>query len=261
MKLKLLQAALLCFLLLAGGTAIAQLPARSTPGPSIAAVADIDREHAAAQPASTSSPWLIPFISAAAGVFGALIGGYFGTRNAKAAIIQKTNELEIAAIDYRISEFIAPFEQLSIENLKLSRELKRSHGGEIFRTLPALLDPDWKKGLSAGDRALVDAIVENGKILREMILTHGGAVSTAIRPHLAAASMHFRMLSLADAGSLENDAKRYEAYVYPRQLDGALTLERSRLETRREKLRSQPAVGHGPIEDLKIPHDLAVTVS
>jgi hypothetical protein len=207
-----------------------------------------------AQPFTTLS-WLNPLISAAAGVVGALIGGYFATRNARATIIQKTNEVEIAAIDRRISDFIAPYEQLSLENLKLSRELKRSRG-DTFRTLTALLDPDWKTGLSAGDKALVDAIVNNGASLRQMILTSGGAVSTVIRPHLAAASMHFRMLSLADAGSLENDAKRYEDYVYPRQLDGALALERARLETRKELLRNKPDMRHGPIDELEIPPHL-----
>jgi len=208
------------------------------------------------QPFTTLS-WLNPLISAAAGVTGALIGGYFATRNARATIIQKTNEVEIAAIDRRISDFIAPYEQLSLENLKLSKELKRSRGN-AFRTLTALLDPDWKTGLSAGDRALVEAIVNNGASLRQMILMNGGAVSTVIRPHLTAASMHFRMMSLADAGSLENDAKRYEDYVYPRQLDGALALERTRLETRRELLRSKPDIRHGPIAELEIPSHLKI---
>ncbi|MGY4395374.1 hypothetical protein ACVWZA_000535 [Sphingomonas sp. UYAg733] len=192
------------------------------------------------------------------GLLGVLAGGYFATRNSKAAIVQKTNELEIASIDSRLSGFVAPFEQLSLENLKLSRELKRQHGGDTFRTLPALLQPGWKDGLGMGDRTLVDAIVENGAKLREMILAHGGAVSPTVRPHLAAASMHFRMLALADAGSLDPDPDRYAAYVYPRQLDGALALERARLELRREVLRSMPDTSHAAMADLVLPHELAL---
>lgn len=242
-----------------------------------AAAAPRDRGQAAASPipASPSAPikapaapvpppsppaappvWLVPLISAVSGLIGAFIGGYFATRNAKAAIVQKTNELEIASIDSRLGDFVAPFEQLSAENLRLSRELKRRHGGDAFRTLLALLDPDWKDGISPGDRALVDALVENGTALRGMILAHGGAVSPAIRDHMAAAAMHFRMLSLAYQGSLDPDPAWYQDYVYPRQLDGVIALERDRLEARRELLRSKPDIAHSTIGELEIPEAL-----
>ena len=46
--------------------------------------------------------------------------------------------------------------------------------------------------------------------------------------------------------------------VPARELDGALALERERLEARREKLRSAPAENHGPIDDLKLPHNLEI---
>lgn len=211
----------------------------------------------ASAPSTPAAPtWPTALVTAAAGLLGALAGGYFATRNAKAAIVQKTNELEIASIDCRLSNFIAPFEQLSLENLMLARELKRRHGGDKFRTLPALLKPGWRDSLSPGERTLVDAVVDNGSKLRDMILADGGAVSPRIRPHMAAASMHFRMLSLAHAGSLDPDPERYAAYVYPRQLDGALALERDRLERRREVLRSQPEVPHAAIADLRLPKEL-----
>ena len=202
--------------------------------------------------------WLTAVISGISGVLGALVGGKYATRNARRALVQKTNELEIGSIDRRLSDFVAPFEQLSTENLLLARELKRKHGSEAFRTLPALLEPGWKDGLSPGDRALVDAVVDNGRKLREMILAHGGAVSSVIRPHLAAASTHFRMLDLAYKGSLDPDPKRYASYVYPRQLDGALALERQRLERRKEKLRSKPDEMHKAIPELALTPDLAL---
>jgi len=255
------------FLIIAAGAAIAapmpnhgniaakDQPAMVSTGPADATPAIISPTTAPAPASSTSPAWL-PLISAISGLIGAFIGGYFATRNAKAAIVQKTNELEIASIDERLGNFVAPFEQLSAENLKLSRELKRRHGGEAFRTLPALLDPEWKQTLSSGDRALVDALVENGTTLRRMILDHGGAVSPAIRDHMAAASMHFRMLSLAYQGSLDPDPAWYAAYVYPRQLDGVLSLERDRLEARRELLRIKPDVPHSAIGDLTIPDGL-----
>lgn len=237
-------------------TAIAQVPIAALKQPMSQPPASIANFIAA--PSSSGAAWLTPAISALAGLLGAFIGGYFATRNAKAAIVQKTNELEIEAIDKRITDFIAPYEQLSLENLKLSREIKRGRDPDKFRTLVALLDPNWKKGLSPGDKAVVDGIVENALALREMILKHGGAVSSAIRPHLAAASMHFRMLGLADAGSLENDPVRYKDYVYPRQLDDVLALERQRLEARRELLRSRPDTSHRAIEDLIVPSALTL---
>ncbi len=202
--------------------------------------------------------WLTPVISAAAALGGALVGAWVATRNAKAGIVQKTNELEIASIDKRVGDFLAPFEQLSAENLKLARELKRTQGEEDFRTLPALLKAGWKEGLGKGDRTLLDAVVENGAALRTLILQHGGAVSPAVRPHLAAASMHFRMLALAYASSLEPDPQRYSSYVYPRELDGALALERRRLEDRRELLRSRPDTSHPAMQDLRLPANLAL---
>jgi hypothetical protein len=202
--------------------------------------------------------WLTPLISGISGVLGAVVGGYFATRNAKGAVVQKTNELEIESIDRRLGEFVAPFEQLSMENLVLARELKRRHGGDGFRTLPALLERGWKERLTTGDRALVDAVVSNGRRLRKMILAHGGAVSPAIRLHLAAASTHFRMLDLAYEGSLDPDPERYASYVYPRELDGALALERRRLETRKEELRSSPDKTHVAIPELVLPPEFAL---
>ena len=200
--------------------------------------------------------WLTPLISGISGVLGAAVGGYFATRNAKAAVVQKTNELEIESIERRLSDFVAPFEQLSTENLMLARELKRRHGGDDFRTLPALLERGWKERLSTGDRTLVDAVVDNGRRLRKMILAHGGAVSSTVRPHLAAASTHFRMLNLAYEGSLDPDPERYASYVYPRELDRALALERQRLELRKEQLRSSPDTTHSAIPELVLPPEL-----
>lgn len=203
--------------------------------------------------------WVTPLITALAGLLGAVIGGHFATRNAKAGFVQKTNELEVASIDRRLGDFIGPFEQLSEENLKLAQELKRRQGDTTFRTLTALLDPQWKASLTPGDRALLDALIENGIALRTMILNNGGAVSPAIRPYTVAASMHFRMLALAYAGSLDPDPDRYASYVFPRQLDGVLALERTRLEARRELLRSSPETSHPPMGDLSIPPDLFMT--
>ena len=199
-------------------------------------------------------------LSAIAALLGALVGSYSSTRNARAAIIQKMNELEIESIEHRLTEFVGPFIHLSAENKILAAELKRKQpGGSDFRTLTALLTPGWLDGLSDGDRNLLAAVVANGAALRKMISEKGGsAVSPQMMPYFSKASAHFRFLELAAAGSLDKDPARYSEYVYPRQLDGVMGLEQLRLHKRREALRSQPDKAHPAIDDLVIPSDLTL---
>ncbi len=212
---------------------------------------------AATQGGAPATPaWLTAMITAGAALAGVLIANLFARRTAFASIVQKGNEAEIAAIDTRLSAFLGPFVHLSAENLALSREMKRRYGGEAFRTLPALLSEGWLDGLSKGDRKLVGVVVENGLRLRQLILDNSGAVSPTLLPYFAAASTHFRLLDLAHSGSLDLDPERYAAYVYPRQLDDVIRLERERLEARRQLLRSKPATSHPPMRPLVLPKDL-----
>jgi hypothetical protein len=207
--------------------------------------------------AESSTPsWAAALITSSAGLLGAYLVGHFAARNAKAAIVQRTNEQEIATIDKRLSEFFGPFMQLSGESQKLSDELKRRHDNGSYRLLLQLLQPGWKDGLPKGDRKLVDVIVQNGKRLRKLILDNAGAVAPALEPYLVATSTHFHMLYLAHSGSLDDKPERYKDYVYPRQLDRVLVLERNRQEARRELLRSKPDVAHPTIAGLVIPEDL-----
>ncbi len=53
-------------------------------------------------------------------------------------------------------------------------------------------------------------------------------------------------------------ALRHRFELYPRELDGALALERERLEAWCEKLRDHPAENHGPTDVLKLPHNLEI---
>ena len=204
-----------------------------------------------------SAPVPSPLWTAALGALSALLGslvGYWSTqRSSQASIIQKTNELEIESIDRRLSEFVGPFMQLSAENKTLSLEMKRRHGSTNFRTLTALLTPGWRDGLSRGDANLLEVVVQNGVELRRLLMDKGSAlVSPQLIPYFSQASSHFRFLELAYKGSLDEDAARYEAYVYPRQLDRIMELELARLEARRELLRSQPHCLHARIADLDL---------
>lgn len=216
------------------------------------------REPIRIQSGSGLNPLWTAVLSAAAALLGAVVGYIGTTRNARAAIIQKTNELEIESIERRLTEFVGPFLHLSEENKILAAELKRKQpGGADFRTLTALLTDGWLDGLSAGDRNLLDAVVANGRELRRLISEKGGsAVSLELMPYFSKASAHFRLLELAASGSLDKDPARYSGYVYPRQLDGIMLEEQKRLHDRRETLRSQPDKQHPAMPALVIPNNL-----
>jgi len=72
-------------------------------------------------------------------------------QNTHAAIQQKSNELEIAWIETRLSSFFGPFMQLSEENKRLAALLRGRQSDGDFRTLKALLDPSWKNNASQTD--------------------------------------------------------------------------------------------------------------
>lgn len=207
------------------------------------------------------SPLLTALLSAIAALLGAAIGSWASLRNARATIIQKTNELEIESIDRKLNDFIGPFIHLSDENRILAEELKRKQaGGKAFRTLTGLLTPGWRDGLSNGDRELLKTVVANGTELRRLMAEKGaGAVSPELIPYFSKASAHFRFLDLAFKDALDPDPSRYTAYVYPRQLDGVMDAELQRLLDRRETLRSKPAKPHPRMPDLVIPDDLRLS--
>jgi len=206
-------------------------------------------------------PTINAAISALAGLAGALIGSHASTRNSQAGLVQKTNEQEIESIDRRVSGFLMPFIHLSNENRTLAQELKRRLKGDgDFRTLTGLLTTGWRETLTLGEQALLAAVVSNASELRDLIIKGSGSVSIQLLPYFEKASSHFRFLQLAYDGSLDMDPARYERYVYPRQLDGVLAAELSRLEARRDLLRREPARSHERISDLVIPADLRLPV-
>ncbi|QAY78983.1 hypothetical protein [Sphingosinicella sp. BN140058] len=201
-----------------------------------------------------TSPLWTALLSAVAALAGALVGFWSTRASSRAAIIQKTNELEIESLDRRLSEFVGPFMQLSEENRILAGELKRGQASPAeFRTLTGLLTTGWRDGLSKGEANLLEAVVRKGVELRRLLMERGSAmVSPQLIPYFSRASTHFRFFELAYFGSLDADPARYSAYVYPSELDEIMEAERLRLETRRELLRSQPYRSHPIIPDLTI---------
>jgi hypothetical protein len=216
------------------------------------------REPVRVQSGGGLNPLWTAALSGMAALLGAVVGYIGTTRNGRATIIQKTNELEIESIERRLSDFVGPFLHLSGENKILAQELKRNQPDAAnFRTLTALLTNGWLAGLAPGDKTLLDAVVDNGKVLRKLMSEKGSsAVSIQLMPYFSKASAHFRFLELAASGSLELDPARFSEYVYPRQLDGVMLAEQKRLLDRREMLRSNPSKAHPPMPDLVISGDL-----
>lgn len=179
-------------------------------------------------------------------------------RNAQAVINQRSNELEIATIEDRLSNFFGPFMQLSEENKRLAGLLRNRQDDPDFRTLTALLDPRWREAASPTDLNLVKQIVANGVTLRSLIREKAGPVSPVLVPYLSQASAHFTILELAHDGQLSDVTDDFIAYVYPRQLDRVLELECDRLVTRRDALRADLSARHPTAPDLVLPSDLAL---
>jgi hypothetical protein len=148
--------------------------------------------------------------------------------------------------------------QLSEENKRIAELLRSRQPDPSFRTLRALLDPEWKSSASETDLNLINRIVSTGIALRTLIREKAGPTSAALSEYLSHAAAHFTILELADAGALTERTGEFDQYVYPRQLDSVLILERERVEARRDELLSNLAERHDAPQTLSIPSELAL---
>ena len=227
-----------------------------------------------ASPAPPMSPWtMLSSLAPVIALIGSLIVVYIGNRqsakntsaalnstaaNAQAAINQKANELEVQRIERWLTEFFGPFMQLSEENKRIAELLRSRQPDPSFRTLRALLDLKWKKSASGTDLNLISRIVGTGMVLRTLIREKAGPTSPALSQYLSRAAAHWTILELADAGALTERTQDFEDYVYPRELDPVLNLERERLESRRDQLLTDLSKRHPAPQALVIPADLAL---
>ena len=99
-------------------------------------------------------------------------------------------------------------------------------------------------------------IVKNDIALNALIHEHAGLVDSQVMNYLSRAAVHFRLIELASEGQLENIPKRFDPYVYPKQLDEVLRLEIKRLADRCENLRNNATESTGPMLPLEIPSRL-----
>lgn len=195
-----------------------------------------------------------PLGSGLASALAAIFGVWFALRNTASTLRQKSNEVEIKELQARLNEFYGPFNQISRENELLSLEFRSRHKSidNKFRTLMALLNPSWRANLDGSDKAIVDKMVNNGVALRSLIREKSGLVDLQIIPILAKASAHFCLLEMARDGQLDEKADRFDANVYPRELDEAIDKEINRLNTRIGQLLAKPGKMHKPLAPLKL---------
>ncbi|HDR9355868.1 TPA: hypothetical protein QDB44_001718 [Burkholderia vietnamiensis] len=211
-------------------------------------------------------PSIGPIISGVLAFLGVYLGLRIATKNAsetlqsaqknnEAVLWQKANEVELRDIQIKLDEFYIPFQLKSNANLQFAQDLK-SRQGKDYRLLLKLFDREWRDSLAAGDKKLIEIVSNNADELRRLIEDKSGLVDDALLPYLSRASAHFRILDLAYRCELGDDPGPFKSYVYPRELDGVLSLEIARLRMRIGRLRLNPSVCPPQQEALKIPSDL-----
>jgi hypothetical protein len=172
---------------------------------------------------------------------------------------QRANDAEIQAIQHKLDSFYGPLlHRLEADHLLAGDLRERQSDQATYRLLAKLFDRAWLNGLSAGDHVIVSEICEHASKLEELIYANAGLVDERVFPYLVRAANHFRVLALAYAAKLGDDAQRFSRYVYPEQLDAVLSLEVQRLRDRVAVLRRSPGKKPAPIPPLSIPAALAL---
>jgi len=185
-----------------------------------------------------------PFGGGIAGAIAAGFGVLIAHLAGRSTLRQKSNEAEMKEIQERLNSFYGPFKIRSAENKLIASEFRQKQGGAEFRTLIALLDPQWKQSLSNADQSLLRKMIENGAALRKIIEEKSGYVYGPLMPKLAEAATHFTMLELAYSDQLDNSPDRFKSYVYPRDLDEKIDGEVEYLNKRVDLLLRYPGKMH-----------------
>ncbi|NRQ17681.1 hypothetical protein [Ensifer sesbaniae] len=185
-----------------------------------------------------------PFGGGIAGALAAGAGVLIAHLTGRSTLRQKSNEAEMKEIQERLNSFYGPFKIRSVENKLIANEFRQKQGGSDFRTLIALLDPQWKTSLSNADQNLLKKMIDNGVTLRGLIQEKSGHVYGPLMPRLAEAATHFTMLEMAYNDQLDNTPPRFSTYVYPRELDEKIDEEIEYLNARLDLLLRYPGKQH-----------------
>ncbi|MDR6496384.1 hypothetical protein J2797_006311 [Paraburkholderia terricola] len=211
-------------------------------------------------------PAVGPILSGALAFMGVVLGLRIGAvntlkttesaqKNNEAAIWQKANETELRDIQAKLDGFYIPYRLKSKANQQFAQDIRSRQDGN-YRMLVKLFDRQWRDDLTAGDKKLVELVSNNAEDLRALIESKSGLVDDKVLPYLSRASAHYRILNLAFKFELGDDPEPFKPYVYPRELDGVLSLEIARLKSRIDQLRANPGSCPPQLDALDIPPDL-----
>jgi hypothetical protein len=151
---------------------------------------------------------------------------------------QKANEAELKVIDEKLNTLYGPLIHILARDHTFAQDLRERQRkvDPNYRMLSSLFKQGWKDGLSPGDRALVEEVCQAANELDELILKNLGMVDAEVRKYFVRAAAHFRILRLANNGSLGHELAEFEKYVYPIPFSFIVRLEVDRLLARKDQL-------------------------
>jgi hypothetical protein len=122
-----------------------------------------------------------------------------------------------------LDSFYYPFLLRSRQNALLRKTFN-----DECALLPKILEGlDFDKN----DKAIIDEIKNNDKILNELILSHNTVIyNKEVRTYLAQLSAHYTMFILACDGKLSGDPKRFNEYTYPIEVTNIIEEEIIKIE-------------------------------
>lgn len=129
----------------------------------------------------------------------------------------------------KLNEFYGPYQQKLETSRQLYDKLKEGKPAD-FRTLTFLLDGNK---FSGNDKAIYEEIRKITDELEELRMEKGGLVDELdLQKLLAKAGAHYRIISMAYDDKLKGETKRFEDYVYPRELNNSISDKINRLQQR-----------------------------
>jgi len=204
--------------------------------------------------------WAI-IIAALIAFTGVIITNILTLRSNKKTLTHSQNVLGLAVKEFhskklddrkkyllkQLNEFYRPLENY-LEKSNGLFQIFRANKPKNFRTLTFLLNPKMEfesygqYELTANDKALMNQILEIGKAIEMLILEKSGliddpALKNPYKPDsgitdiqlpremslLQLTQIHFSVIRLAYEGNLTGEARTYEPYVYPKELNRIIT--------------------------------------
>lgn len=158
----------------------------------------------------------------------------------RASLAESKRKERRESITKKLNEFYGPLNSY-IKIIYEFNTLLKANKPNDFRTLTHLLEPNkiYENGqrvdLSDSDRRIIEEILDLEKEIEKLVTSKGGLIDDPDQADLLAKAItHFRVLRLAFNQEINGDPKPFEAFVYPRSLDGAV---QDRIEALQKELR------------------------